>query len=81
LIIPEREAAHEVEEVRAWAERWKTVAEAEIAELRRLPLEVKLRQLDALAQSASLFDWPPGDEEDERIRERWMTLRRRSGIE
>lgn len=57
------------------------MAEAEIAELRDLPVEVKLRQLDALAQSASLFDWPPADEEDDRIRERWMTLRRRSGIE
>jgi hypothetical protein len=70
----------QVEDVQAWAERWKIVAEAEIAELRRLPAEVKLRQLDALARSASLFEWTPADEDDDRIRERWMTLRQRSGM-
>jgi hypothetical protein len=68
------------EDVQAWAERWKEVARAEVAELRQLPVEVKLRQLDALAQSASLFEWMPTDDEDERLRELWATLRRRSGI-
>ena len=71
----------QVDEVRAWAERWKEVARAEIAELRRLPAEVKLRQLDALAQSASLFDWTSTEPETERVRELWATLRRRSGIQ
>jgi hypothetical protein len=69
------------EDAKAWAERWQAVADAEIAELRALPFAVKLRQLDALARSASLFDWPSADEEDERVREMWMTLRRRSGFQ
>ena len=71
----------QIDEVQAWAERWKEVARAEIAELRRLPVEVKLRQLDALAQSASLFEWSAADEEDDRVREMWMTLRQRSATQ
>jgi hypothetical protein len=67
-------------DVRAWADRWKEVERAEIAELRELSPAVKLRQLDALAQSASLFDWSSVDAENERVRELWRTLRRRSGI-
>jgi hypothetical protein len=70
-----------VDDVRAWAERWREVERAEIAELRSTPPELKLRQLDALAQSASLFDWSSSDEENETVRELWMTLRRRSGIQ
>lgn len=53
---------------------------AEIAELRGVSAELKLRQLEALAQSASLFEWPAEDAEDERVRELWTTLRRRMGI-
>jgi hypothetical protein len=68
------------EDAQAWAERWQAVADAEVAELRALPVAVKLRQLDALSRSASLFVWPSTDEEDECVRERWMTLRRRSGV-
>lgn len=70
----------QTDDAKAWAERWKEVARAEVEELRQLPVEVKLRQLDALARSASLFEWVGADEEDERVRELWMTLRRRSGI-
>jgi hypothetical protein len=69
------------EEVQAWAQRWKEVARAEIAELRTVSAEVKLRQLDALSRSASLFDWTSADDDDERVRELWMTLRQRSGIQ
>lgn len=68
------------EDARAWAARWKEVGETEIAELRALSPEVKLRQLVALQQSASLFDWSYAGEEDDRVRELWITLRRRSGI-
>ena len=68
------------DEARAWLGRWKEVERAEIEELRRTPAEVKLRQLDALAQSASLFDWSSDDRENERVRELWVTLRRRAGI-
>ena len=66
------------EDVQAWAERWKVVARAEIAELRGLSPEVKLQQLEALAASASLFDWSSADDEDDRVRELWIALRRRS---
>ena len=69
------------DEVQAWAAGWLEVADREIAELRTLSPEMKLRQLDALAQSASLFDWSSTHDEDRRVRELWMTLRQRSGIE
>jgi hypothetical protein len=69
-----------IEDVQAWRARWREVEQAEIAELRCLPAELKLRQLDALARSASLFDWSADDAEDERIRDMWTTLRRRMGI-
>jgi hypothetical protein len=69
------------DEARAWAARWKEVESAEIAELRRTPSDVKLRQLDALAQSAGLFDWSSDDRENERVRELWMRLRARSGVQ
>ncbi len=39
----------QIEDAQAWAERWREVELAEIAELRCLPYELKLRQLDALA--------------------------------
>lgn len=63
-----------------WADGWKVVAQAEIAELCALSPEVKLRQLDALAESAPLFDWFAAEDEDLRVRELWITLRRRSGM-
>jgi len=70
----------QIDEVQAWTERWKEVARAEITELRRLPVEVKLRQLDALAQSASLFEWPRSGEDEDGVRVLWLTLRRRSAL-
>jgi hypothetical protein len=70
----------QIEDAQAWQERWREVELAEIAELRALSAELKLRQLDALAQSASLFDWSSEDDEDKRVREMWTTLRRRLGI-
>jgi hypothetical protein len=56
------------------------VDRAGIADLRSIPPEVKLRKLDALEQSASLFDWPYAGQQNESVRDLWMTLRRRSGI-
>jgi hypothetical protein len=67
------------EDVQSWAAGWTEVARAEIAELRTASPEVKLRQLDALAASASLFDWSSADVEDDRVRELWITLRQRLG--
>jgi hypothetical protein len=68
------------EDVQAWSAGWQEVARTEIAELRALSPEMKLRQLGALAQSASLFDWSSTDDEDRRVRELWVTFRRHSGI-
>lgn len=68
------------QDLRTWVDGWKEVARAETAELRALTPEVKLRQLDALAQSASLFEWSSAEDEDDRVRELWISLRRRSGI-
>ena len=70
----------QIEEAQAWRERWREVELAEIAELRGLSAVLKLRQLDALAQSASLFDWSSDNDEDEKVREMWTTLRRRLGF-
>ena len=70
----------QTEDAQAWQARWRDVERAEIAELRSLTAELKLRQLDALAQSASLFDWSSENDEDERVRELWTTLRKRLGI-
>jgi hypothetical protein len=50
--------------------------EFEIEELRRTPVELKLRQLWALMGSAHLFDDPAQREIDVRaVRERWSRLR------
>ena len=68
------------DEARACVERWKEVERAENAELRQTSADTKLLQLDALVQSASLFDWSVEDRENERVRELWVTLRRRAGI-
>lgn len=49
--------------------------EFEVAELRRAPIELKLRQLWALMRSADLFEDPAQREADvARIRERWDRL-------
>ena len=71
----------QIEDIQAWTARWREVEIAEIAELRHTPAEVKLRQVEALAQSATLFDWSSDDDEDERVRDMWTTLRQRSGIQ
>jgi hypothetical protein len=69
------------DETRAWAERWKEVESAEVAELRGTSADLKLRQLDALAASAVHFDWSADDLENERVRDLWILLRQRSGVQ
>jgi hypothetical protein len=62
---------------RAWRARWKAVRKAELAELRATPLDVKLRQLDALMASAHLFPKTAAEEKEERmVRNRWNRLRK-----
>ena len=65
-------------EARAWMDRWKAVDEHSREELRRMTLEQKFAQLSSLMQSASLFDWPESDrEQDQAVIDRWMLLRER----
>ncbi|MBI4231573.1 MAG: hypothetical protein HY608_12125 [Planctomycetes bacterium] len=61
---------------RAWRRRWALVGRAEREELRRTPLEVKLRQIEAL------FGWgdTPGGRtarrrEEAALRARWARIR------
>lgn len=62
-------------QARAWRARWKAMRQAEIAELRATPLSVKLRQLDALMASASLFPRTASeDHEEQTVRSRWIRL-------
>jgi hypothetical protein len=67
-------------EAKAYVDRWDLVERAEIAELRRTPIETKLYQLVALMTSRNLFD-----EDLEReigvqlVRDRWALLRQALG--
>lgn len=68
------------EEAQAYARRWELVREMEAAELRRAPMETKLRQVSALMASRNLFDPEPDREPDvQAVRERWARLRRALG--
>lgn len=56
--------------------RWAAVAEQEILELRRIPVAQKMRQLNALFASRSLFPPGPVDPgEADALRRRWATIR------
>jgi hypothetical protein len=69
-------SAMDAQEVRRHLAGLTLANEYEIEELRRTPVEVKLRQLWALMSSAHLFDDPMQREVDvQRIRERWSRLR------
>jgi hypothetical protein len=64
------------EEVRAYLTRWELVQEVEVAELRRTPLDTKLRQLEALFASRDVFVAEPNREiETKEVWERWTRLR------
>jgi hypothetical protein len=64
------------EEARDYIQRWDLVREIEAAELRRTPIETKLRQLAALMASRHLFG-PEPDRERRlcEVRDRWARLR------
>ncbi len=68
-------------EVKAWKARWETVNRFEIEELRRTPVDLKLQQLASLMFSAKS---PRSDRkqaiENDRVRSRWVTLRRAYGV-
>lgn len=64
------------EDAQAYLARWRLVREAELAELRRTPMDIKLRQLAALMASRGLFNADPdSDLQAQQVRERWVRLR------
>ena len=64
------------EQAGAYVARWRPVRAAEIAELRSMSVEMKLRQVPALMASAQALGWrPTTPEEVEAVRERWRLLR------
>lgn len=67
-------------QARAYLKRWAAVNEFEIAELRRTPMELKLRQLSALMASRHLFAPDPTREKGVRqVRKHWAKLRKALG--
>jgi hypothetical protein len=68
------------DDARAWFERWKLMSDAEVEELRRTPMEMKLRQLAALMASRHLFGPEPDREAGVlAVRDRWARLRQALG--
>ena len=64
------------EEARAFAARWKLVADEERRELRATTLEQKFAQTAALMESARALGWETTDAaEVEEVRARWNRLR------
>ena len=64
------------EQAKAYLARWHLVREAEVAELQRTPVAVKIRQLDALMASRGIFaEDPRRQQEVEAVRQRWARLR------
>lgn len=68
------------EQARAYLNRWDLVREVEASELRRTPMETKLKQLAALMASRHLFGPEPDRETQVReVRDRWARLRQALG--
>jgi hypothetical protein len=66
------------EQARAYFKRWELVREFEAAEMRRMPLAVKLRQLASLMNSRGMFE-SERDAGIRAVRECWSRLRRTFG--
>ena len=65
-------------EAQAFKARWEVVNAAERLELCNTSPANKLRQLAALMASVKAFGWTKAlSEEEEMVRERWNTLRRK----
>ena len=68
------------EQVRAFFERWRLLREVEAEELRRTPLDSKLRQLAALMESRTALGFDPQREaETQAVRERWEAIKKALG--
>lgn len=64
------------EQAKAYLQRWSITAAHELDELRRTPLDQKLRQLEALTASRSLFDQQVADpRERQELCARWARIR------
>jgi len=64
-------------DIRAWMARWKIVNDFERDELRRTPIETKVRQLAAMMAMALRLDWQTSTEAELKlIRERWVRLKK-----
>ena len=65
-------------DVRLFVERWKAVEEIETEELRRTPMEVRLRQIAAAIRLGATRNLPSRDEDDPEtleVRRRWLRLK------
>jgi hypothetical protein len=63
-------------EAQAYCNRWESVKEIELIELRRTSMDIKLRQLSALMASRDLFVVDPDRESGvQLVRDRWALLR------
>jgi hypothetical protein len=68
------------DEARGYFERWDLVASREITSLRSTSMDTKLRQLESLMASRSIFGSQPDRQEQiELVRERWNCLRKALG--
>jgi hypothetical protein len=73
-------AGIEPDEARAYLERWQVLRDFETAELRRTPMETKMRQLASLMAARDVFGPEPDrDAQVSDVRERWARLRRALG--
>jgi hypothetical protein len=73
-------AAITYDEARRYFERWDMVRDVEIATLRSTSMEEKLRQLESLMRSRSIFgSQSDRQQEIEFVRERWNCLRKALG--
>ena len=62
------------EKAAAYRARWKVVSGTLRTELRAMPIEAKLKQLDALVRLAKQLNWT-STEDDSEVRERWARIR------
>jgi hypothetical protein len=67
------------EDARQFLDRWALVNAHEIEELRRTPMETKLRQLASLMAARHLFADPQRDKEASEVQRRWAQLRQALG--
>ena len=64
-------------EARAWLEGWRRVNEFVIQEARSASAEERLRGLDLLFRSRSMFRWPSEEEAGvPEVRRRWLRLKK-----